>query len=83
MSDEEKPCVECGEMTFNEERCRDCGLEHIVATACCRGCFTWLMREDLFGPLSAQHKPGCALRDDPDCFARTPEELTTVKEHRP
>lgn len=26
----EHPCADCGEATFNEIRCRDCDIEHVI-----------------------------------------------------
>ncbi len=75
-------------MTLNEVDgpmrglCRDCDIEDIFARTSCRGCLAAIMREIFAGPGIQQHAPGCALREDPDCFARTDAELEDVRERR-
>lgn len=82
--DIERPCKDCGDLTFNDERCRDCDIEHLRASGSCRECFVWLIDPDnpvgvRVPPVPMQHKQGCSLRDDPRPYPRTPAEVAAVR----
>lgn len=34
----ERPCVDCGEPTFNEQRCRECNLDYLFDAMACQTC---------------------------------------------
>lgn len=42
----ERPCIDCGEPTLNEERCRDCDIEHSLARMECPHCKRMRYRTD-------------------------------------
>lgn len=34
----EKPCIDCGEQTLNDKRCRECNLDWLFTRNQCSGC---------------------------------------------
>lgn len=78
------PCVDCGEEsgTCPEGRCRDCDLEHGMSAGACRECHTWIIREDVGGPLAKQHAKGCSLADSDDWHPRNAAEYAAVRTAR-
>lgn len=61
-------CIACGEPTYNQERCRDCDIEHLLDRSSCRWCGVWIVREDIAGPARSQHQPDCPLKNDQNPF---------------
>jgi len=81
MSDtvnEPRACADCGEPTYNDKFCRDCGLERMVAEGSCRECGKWIMAEEYGGPAPAQHVAGCSLANA-HYWPRSEEEIVTVR----
>ncbi len=83
----ERPCIDCGEMTCNDERCRDCDHDHIIIGGSCRECGRWLVAEEINGkrfggPIHEQHYPGCSLAQVGDCYPRNAEEMEATRRLR-
>jgi predicted RNA-binding Zn-ribbon protein involved in translation (DUF1610 family) len=54
----EHPCIDCGEPTLNEERCRECDLDYIAELQCCTSCGWRLLNQfgrDLLGFAPSAH----------------------------
>lgn len=34
----ERPCIDCGEPTVNDKRCRDCDIDYLLEDATCAAC---------------------------------------------
>jgi hypothetical protein len=60
----ERPCVECGEPTYNERLCRDCDIEDFMCSITCDKCGRAQWRTDI-APNS--HTPECP--NGKDCEA--------------
>lgn len=71
---DERPCERCGDPTLNDQYCRDCDIEWCVAMSLCRECKISICNPIFYGPIPAQHKSGCSLRDDPNYTAPTEAE---------
>jgi rRNA maturation protein Nop10 len=48
----ERPCVDCGEPTLNDKRCRDCDIEYVLEHQHCPHCgwFCSRLNPGVFGP---------------------------------
>ena len=66
----ERPdCIDCKECPATSgPRCRDCDIEWLMTSTSCRECRVFLMREEVGGPLPAQHVGGCSLATDPNPY---------------
>lgn len=79
---EQRKCSDCGEATYNPERCRDCDIEWYLAMGTCRACLTWILRTEIAGPVRDQHADDCPLRNAEEYGPRTFDETQAVREGR-
>lgn len=59
----ERQCSECGELTLNDELCRDCSLEKAFNDARCEECGEFIFGElvlRLLGIVPRNHTSACA-----------------------
>jgi len=61
-----RACIDCGERTRNEKRCRDCDIAYLIAQSSCEHCGAWEMHDenalDFLGWLT-QHAEDCPKRE--------------------
>ena len=83
MSTEEPThCVDCNEPDPGSPggRCRDCDIEYIQARSTCRECLRRIRRADVAGPVSTQHREGCALAFEREYWPRNDDETWAIRE---
>jgi hypothetical protein len=65
VTEPERPCIDCGYPTMNDERCRECDIDHAIEGARCPHCGRHIWNEladELLGLKPYDHAPDCPER---------------------
>ena len=85
MSETKRACIDCGEETYNDQRCRDCDIEHLIEQARCEECHRFIVNDTFAsdGPRPHNHAIGCSKAERCGLWDCEREATTRVGKHEP